>query len=84
MSEAVIEVKGRSTSAKSLLLDSSENSRGDFYDLIQVSRLKSRGSVIARVSETEDYFKIWGGKLRSRLNSLTLARGRTSQLSVIC
>ena len=31
MSETVIEVKGRSTSAESSLLNSSENIRGDFY-----------------------------------------------------
>jgi len=34
MSEAVIEVKGRSTSAESSFLNSSENIRGDFYNLM--------------------------------------------------
>jgi hypothetical protein len=84
MSEAVIEVKGLSTSAESSLLNSSENIRGDFYNLMQVSLFEIAWFSHRQGQRTKDYFKIWGEKLGSSLNSLTVARGGTSKLSVIC
>jgi hypothetical protein len=82
MSEAVIEVKGRSTSAESSLLNSSENIREDFYNLMQVSLFEIAWFSHRQGQRTKDYVKIWGGKLGSSLNSLTVARGGTSKLSV--
>jgi hypothetical protein len=64
MSETVIEVKGRSTSAESSLLNSSENIRGDFYNLMQVSLFEIAWFSHRQGQRTKDYVQNLGWKIR--------------------